>query len=556
MVKKAAGLFSVVLASSVALAACGNATAEDTSNKGTDSKSASTSSGLADEQVLNLLEASEIPSMDTAKATDQVSFIVMNNVYEGLYRLGEGDKLEEGVAASHDVSEDGKTFTFHLREDAKWSNGNPVTANDFVYAWQRALDPATASEYAYIMYDIKNAEKVNSGELGVEELGVKAVDDYTLEVQLENAVPYFAELTVFGTFMPLNQAYVESQGENFALEADTAIYNGPFVLAEWKHEEGWQYQKNDQYWDKDNVKLDEINVNIVKTTATAVNLYETGKADRTGLTAEFVDKYRSDSNFATELDPSVYFLRLNEGVEELQNVNLRKAIAMSFDKQGLADVILNNGSIPANGLLPKEFVSSPDGVDFREENGELLTYDKEQAKEYWEKAKEELGVDEITLEILTYDNDSAKQLTEFLQQEIETNLEGVKIEIKQQPFKQKLELETNGDYQISFAGWGPDYPDPMTFSDMFVTDGSHNQMSYSNAEYDQLIADAKGSLLSDLNARWDALLQSEQILMEEAAIAPVYQRGVAYVQQPYVKGIASHSFGGDYSYKWAYIESH
>lgn len=558
MGKKVAGLFSAVLVSSVALAACGNDKAEETSG----TKEGSTSTDLTEKQVLNLSDSQEIPSMDTAKATDNVSFNVMNNVFEGLYRLGENDKLEDGVATDHEVSEDGLTYTFHLRKDAKWSNGDPVTAKDFEYAWKRVLNPETAAEYAYIMYDIKNAEKVNSGELPVDELGVKAVDDYTLEVQLEKAIPYFAELTVFGTFMPQNQAYVESQGENYALEADTLIYNGPFTLSSWKHEEGWQYQKNDQYWDKDNVQLDEINVTISKEIATTVNLYETGKLDAImtpggGLSSEFVDKYSGDPNFVESLEPTLFFLRLNQTKEELKNVNLRKAISMAFDKEGMVDVILNNGSIASNGFVPSEFVTGPDGKDFREENGDLTSYDVKKAQEYWETAKSELGVKELTLELLTYDTDSAKKQAEFLQAELEKNLPGLTVEIKQQPFKQKLELETNMDYEISIGGWGPDYPDAMTFMDMFVTDGAHNQQNFSNAKYDQLIEDSKTTLLSDLDARWDALLQAEKILIEdEAVIAPLYQRGNAFLVQDYVKGVVNHSFGGDFSYKWASVESH
>ncbi|MBW3111960.1 peptide ABC transporter substrate-binding protein [Bacillus sp. MCCB 382] len=550
MKKKFSFLLVLLLALSTFLAACGG-------DKKTDSNEEGSGAGGSDEkkeQVLNLLEGSEIPSMDSTLATDSVSFKIMNNVYEGLYRLGEDDKAVLGMAAEEpQISEDGKTYTFKIR-DAKWSNGDPVTANDFVYAWQKALNPDTGAEYAYIMYDIKNAAKVNAGEVPVEELGVKATDDKTLEVQLETAVPYFKALLSFATFYPQNQKFVESQGDKFGLEADTALYNGPFTLSEWKHEQSYKLSKNDNYWEADAVKLDEVNFNVVKDTATGVNLYETNKVDVAGLSAEFVDKYKSDENFKTLAETSVFFLRLNQKNEVMKNVNARKAIDAAYDKQGMVDVLLNNGSLPAYYLVPKDFVTGPDGTEYREAVGDFGGFDAKKAADYWAKAKEELGKDSIELELLNYDSDSSKKIGEFLKEQLEQNLEGLTVKIKAQPFKQKLELESKGQYDFSFAGWGPDYPDPMTFVDMFVTDGAHNQMGYSNPEYDKLIEQAKGELLDDPEARWQAMVDAEKILFEDQAISPMYQRGSAYLERPYVKGLLRHSFGADASYKWAYIE--
>ncbi|WGG47206.1 peptide ABC transporter substrate-binding protein [Rossellomorea sp. DA94] len=550
MKKKFSFLLVLLLALSTFLAACGG----DKKTEGNEEGSGAGGSDEKKEQVLNLLEASEIPSMDSTLATDAVSFNVMNNVLEGLYRLGENDEAVLGMAAEEpQVSEDGKTYTFKIR-DAKWSNGDPVTANDFVYAWKKALNPDTGAEYAYIMYDIKNAAKVNAGDLPVDELGVKATDDKTLEVQLETPVPYFKALLSFATFYPQNQKFVEEQGDKFGLEADTVVYNGPFTLSEWKHEQSFKLSKNEDYWDAETVKLKEVNFNIVKDTATGVNLYETNKADIAGLSAEFVDKYKSDENFKTRAATSVYFLRLNQGNEVLKNVNARKAIDAAYDKQGMVDVLLNNGSIPAYYLVPKDFVTGPDGTEYREAVGDFGGFDAKKAADYWAKAKEELGKDSIELELLNYDSDSSKKIGEFLKEQLEQNLEGLTVKIKAQPFKQKLELETKGQYDFSFAGWGPDYPDPMTFVDMFVTDGAHNQMGYSNPEYDKKIEQAKGELLDDLDARWQAMVDAEKILFDDQAISPMYQKGVSYLERPYVKNVLRHSFGADNSYKWASIE--
>ena len=552
MKAKKFSLFMVmILALSTFLAACSGG-----DDKKTDGKEGSGDGGKKVEQVLNLVESSEIPSMDSVKATDAVSFNVMNNTLEGLYRLGEGDKVVPGIAEGDPtVSEDGKTFTIKLRQDAKWSNGDPVTAHDFVYAWQRAVNPDTAAEYAYMMYVIENGQEINEGKKKVEELGVKATDDYTLEVKLANAIPYFQSLLVFGTFMPQNQKFVEAQGEKFGLEADTTLYNGPFTLSEWKHEESFTLSKNDQYWDKDTVKLEKINFKIVKDTNTALNLYNTGKTDRVGLSAENVDNYKDDPAFGTEKEASVFFMRFNQKNEALKNVNIRKAIDMAYDKKAFVDTILNNGSVPAYYLVPSDFTKGPDGKDFRDANGDMNVTNKEEAKTLWEKGLKEIGKSEVTLELLNYDGDVAKKTGEFMKDQLETALPGLTVTLKQQPFKQKLELESKGDYDFSYAGWGPDYQDPMTFIDMFITDGAHNQMGYSNTEYDKLVKDANTTLLSDLPARWAALQKAEKILIEQdAAISPIYQRGLSFMMNKKVKNLYSHQFGGDYSYKWVSIE--
>lgn len=550
MKKRFSFFLVLLLALSTFLAACGGGKDNNNAQGGQGGEKPAEKK----EQVLNLLESQEIPSLDSALATDAVSFIVLNNVMEGLYRLGKDNKPVPGIAESYEVSQDGKTYTFKLRKDAKWSNGDPVTAHDFEFAWKRVLDPKTKSEYAYIMYDIKNAEEANTGKVPLDQVGVKALDDYTLKVELKNPVPYFVGLTAFGTFMPQNEKFVKAQGDKYGLEANTTLYNGPFVLSEWKHEQGWTYTKNPNYWDKDAVKLEKVNVKIVKDTATAVNLYETKQADHVGLTAEFVDKYKNDKNFHTKLDPRLYWLRMNTKKEPLNNVNARKAIAMAIDTQAMVDTLLNNGSIPAKFTVPKDFVTGPDGKDFRDVNGDLVNYNPDEAKKLWEQAKKELGKDKFTLELLNYDTDNAKKIGEYVKAQLEQNLPGLTVNIKQQPFAQKLKLESNMQYDLSFSGWGPDYQDPMTFLQLWTSTSPHNQTGWSNAEYDKLIKDAQTTLANDQQARWDAMLKAEKIVFEEMPIAPLYQNGVAYLQREYVKDFVTHTFGADYSLKWAYVE--
>ncbi|PFR85279.1 peptide ABC transporter substrate-binding protein, partial [Bacillus cereus] len=286
MKKKVPVFVASTLAMSMILGACGSY------QKDEQGASAKGDSGKANgKQVINMTETQEIPTMDPALSADAVSSRVMNNTMEGLYRLEKGDKLVPGVAKSSEKSEDGKKYTFKLREDAKWSNGDPVTAKDFVYAWQRAINPDKGAVSAYIMFDVKNAQKINKKEMAPDQLGVKAVDDYTLEVELEHPVPYFENLMIYPLFYPVNEKYATEKGDKFGLEANTTLYNGPFVLSEWKHETSFQIQKNPTYWDNKVVKLDEVNFNIVKDLATSVNLYDTKAIDRVTLRSEFVDKY-------------------------------------------------------------------------------------------------------------------------------------------------------------------------------------------------------------------------------------------------------------------------
>jgi len=559
--KKFTAVVAPVLAMSMALTAC--------SGSGGEKKSTTTSSGGGEEkkseikyaakQVLNRTENQEIPTMDVSKSTDTLGSQILGNTMEGLYRLDKDNKPIPAAAESSTKSEDGKKYTFKLRKDAKWSNGDPVTAKDFVYGWQRLLDKNTAAEYAFIAFYIKNAEAINKGEKPLTDLGAKAVDDYTLEVELEKPVPYFLNLMAFPSYYPLNEKFVKEKGDKFGLEADTTLYNGPFVMASWKHEQGWQLKKNDKYWDNKTVKLEEINYSVVKEVATKVNLYDTGSIDFTLLSGEFVDKYKSNKEeYGEYSEASTFFLRLNQkrnGQDTpLKSKKLREAIALSIDKKGLANVILNNGSKATDQLVPKGLATGPDGKDYQDTFKNGLKYDPKKGAAAWEAAKKELGKDQVTIELLSYDDGTAKKIADYFKDQIEKNLKGVTVNTKIQPFKQKLKLESAQDYEVSFAGWSPDYSDPMTFIDMFESKSPYNQMSYLNPKYDEMVAKAGNELLSDPKKRWETLGKAEKLFLEEdAGLVPLYQTGRAYVMKPNVKGIVKHNISPEYSFKWAYV---
>lgn len=546
----------ITLTSALLLSACGggNDSAGDTSTDGG-------SEGTQEEQVLNLIESAEIPTMDSTLTTDASSFNVLNNVNEGLYRQGPDNDLVLGMAAEEPtISEDGLTYTFTIREDAEWSNGDPVTANDFIFAWRRLATPETAAEYSYMIDGVVvNATAILAGEMDPSELGVSATDDKTLVVELERPVPYFESLLTLPMFLPQNEAYVTEHEGEYATNSDTLLYNGPFELTEWDGTGlSWSLVKSDSYWDAETVQLDRINVDVVKETSTALNLYDAGDVDRTTLTGEYVQTRQEDPDLLTEPTSSVFYFKFNQernGEETpLANENIRRAIAMSFDKQGFADTVLQNGSVPASGLVPEGLAVDPaSSEDFRAQNGELLTFDTDQAVDYWEAGLEELGVDSITLEILGDDTENSRRSLEFMQAQLQTNLPGLEISLRNVPFRVRLDADTNQDYDIQLAGWGADYADPINFLELFHTDNGNNKSGYSNEEYDALIESAQANV-DDLEARWQDMLEAEQILMDTAGIAPIYQRSYAILEKPYVEGIAAHLTGADYSYKWTYIE--
>jgi oligopeptide transport system substrate-binding protein len=538
------------------LAACSGGNNEDEATPDNDSDA--TGSELAENQEITVLESAEIPSMDSVLAEDTVGFTMINNVNEGLYRL---DQEQNPIPALSDgeptVSEDGTVYTFKLRE-AKWSNGDAVTANDFVYAWQRALLPDSASFYGpYIMTGvIKNADKVKAGEVDPSELGVKALSDTELEVTLEKPVPYFTALMAFPTFYPQNQKFVEEKGADFAKNAENLIFNGPFKMTSWDGVAAteWTLEKNEEYWDAENVTLTKINYNTSKDPQAAANAFEAGQADVTPKlsTPAVISQYEGDSRLVTWLEPTEFWLKFNQENEALANKNIRFALSLAFDKDALVNDILQNGSLAANYAVPAEFVKHPEtGEDFREANGDLNAFDAEKAKEYWEKGLAELGVESLELNFLGGDTETSKTVDAFLKDQLQNNLPGLTINLESVPFSVRLDREDTQNYDILHAGWGPDYPDPMTYSDLWLTGGGHNKMSYSNAKYDELVKSAQTELADKPAERFEALQEAEKVLFEDAALAGTYQRASNILVNEKLEGFTYHIFGPEYSWKFA-----
>ncbi|MBM6613449.1 peptide ABC transporter substrate-binding protein [Desemzia sp. RIT804] len=512
------------------------------------------------QNILNLTETSEIPTMDSVRQRDMVSGNVMNNVFEGLYRQAEDGEIVLGMAADEPaISEDGLTYSFKLKENAIWSNGDPVTAQDFVFAWRRLVDPETKALGTHLIEDIvQNASEILAGEIKPTELGVAALDDKTLEIQLVKPITYFSNLLTLPVFFPQNEQFVTEMGYDYATSSETLLYNGPFTLKEWDGTGlSWIYQKNEQYWDKNAVPLKTINVDVIKETYTAINLYNNGLVDQIMLTGEFIELERNHPELAYIPTSSVYYLKFNQekngSPTPLENKNIRQAIAKAIDKSGFVEDVLQNGSIEADGLVPEGFAFDPEnGIDFRKQSGHLLSYDMQEAVAHFRLGLEELGVDSISLEIIGDDTQIGRESLVYLQNNLMNALPGLELTISNKPFYARLAADEEQNYDIQLAGWGADFADPINFLGLFTTGNGNNKTGFSSEYYDSLIETAE-KVETNENERWNLLLQAEEELMKEAIIAPVYQEYKAVLQKEKVKGIISHTVGAEYTYKWADI---
>ncbi|HBT50079.1 MAG: ABC-type dipeptide/oligopeptide/nickel transport system periplasmic component [Caldanaerobacter subterraneus] len=534
-------LLSVVLVLGALLAGCSS-----------QSKTATTSQGQS-EQVLNLNLGEEPPTLDPQKATDEVSITVLNAVLEGLVRYNKDGKIEKGSGLAKDwkISDDGLTYTFYLK-DAKWSDGNPITAYDFEYAWKRALDPKTGSQYAYQLYYIKGAEEYNSGKGSADQVGIKALDDKTLQVTLKAPAPQFLGLTSFVTYLPLEKSVYEKYGDKVGSDPSTMVFSGPFIIKEWNHEQNIVLEKNPNYWDKDNVKLDKINFSMIKDNNSLVQNYDTGALDSIFIPGDYIDKYKDSPEFHTYALATVWYLQFNNKDKIFKNANIRKAFTLAVNRELFVKEVMKNGSIPAEAVVPPG-IPGYNG-DFRSEAGPGYFKDNDvaQAKEYLQKGLQELGLSKLpTIKFLTGDSDTAKKYSVALQQMWNQAL-GVQVEIQNVAFKVRLDMMDRGDYQIVLAGWGADYNDPMTFLDMWETNNGNNTAFYSNPEYDKLIEQAKVN--GDPKSRVEEMIQAEKILMEDMPIGPLWFQARAYVVKPYVKNLYFPTFGPDWEMKWTYIE--
>ncbi len=541
-------LAAVSVSAAFLLAACGSQQSSSPASK--------------DKQVLKLSATAPLDTIDISKAT---GYGQTGNVFESFYRLGKNGQPAAGLAKSGTVSKDGKTWTFKLRSNAKWSNGEKITAQDFVYSWRRTINPKTASPYAYLFSGIKNADEIIAGKKSPSSLGIKALNQETVQVKLNQPIAYFKVLMAYPLFGPQNEAFIKKTGKKYATSSKYMLYSGPFKITGWKGtNDTWSFVKNNQYWDKQAVKLSKISYQVVKTTNTGYQLYQQGKLDLTPLSSEQVKQLKKNKDFKTYPYSYVAFLAYNFQAKDatvkkaLNNKNIRLALSLSLDRKILTSKVFGDGSSVPTGFVASGLAYDPaNKEDFAKEQkvANTVDYNEKLAEKYWKTGLKELGLKKLNLTLLaSNESTNADALTQYLQSQWTKVLSGINVKVNSIPSKNAHTKASSGDFDIYVSGWGGDFSDPMTFMQILQKGISFNYGKWNNAEYNRLIKKALTTDANDVNKRWQDLVKAAQVANADQAVSPIYQQTTAYLQNSKVKGIIHNNAGTQWSYKYAYIK--
>ena len=542
---KRVGLGAVTLLSTVVLAACGN--------------SSSSSASSSDE--INWFIPTEISTLDISKVTDTYSSIAIGNSGSNLLRRDEDGELQPDLAEKVEVSDDGLTYTATLRDDLKWSDGSDLTAEDFVYSWQRIVAPATASEYAYLVSDahVLNAEEVIAGTKSVDELGVKA-DGNKLIFTLSAPSPQFMSLLSFANFMPQSKDFVEEAGDDYGTTSEKSLYSGPYTDEDWNGTNGtFTLVKNKYYWDAKDVKTKKVNIQTIKKPDTAVQMYKDGDLDYANI-SNTEATYKANKNRDDVVDvpeaTTAYMVYNQTGtVTALNNTKIRQALNLATDREGIVKAAIDTGSTVATALAPTGLETLPDGADLAEYVSPGYSYDEEAAAKLFKEGLAELGTDSVTLTI-TADSDApvAKAAVDYIKETWENTLSGLTVEEKFVTFKQRLEDTKNQNFDVALVLWGGDYPEGSTFYGLFTTNSSYNYGKFSNADYDAAYQKAITTDALDPAAAADDYKAAEKALYDNALYNPIYFRSGKGLQNPDLKGLVRSSTGLSVDFTYAYKE--
>lgn len=536
----------ITISAALVLAACGNNSSSSSSSKS---------------QTLNLSTDAPLDTIDISKSTGYGS---TGNVFESFYRLGKNGKPTAGLAKSGKVSKDGKTWTFKIR-NAKWSNGDRITAQDFVYSWRRSLNPKTASPYSYLFSGVKNANAIIAGKKKPSTAGITAPNKNTVVIKLDRPIAYFKVLMAYPLFGPQNEKVVKKYGKKFATKAQYQVYSGPFKIKGWNGtNDTWSFVKNNDYWDKKAVKLNKINYQVVKSTNTGYQMYQQGKLDMTQLSSEQVKNLKNNKAFKSYPYSLVSYLAYNfkdsnsVNRKALNNRYIRLALSLSIDRSIVTKKVLGNGSTLPKGFVANDLASDPKtGTDFakQQEVKNTVDYQPNLAKKYWQKGLKQLHQKKLTFNLLASNEDATNdQVTQYLQSQWTKELSGIKINITSVPAKTTDTRAQNGQFDIYLAGWGGDFNDPMTFMQIPLKGTSYNYGKWDNAEYNNLVNRASNQDANNVNKRWNDLVKAARIVNGEQAITPLYQQTTAFLQNKKIHGIIHNTAGTQWNYKYAYIK--
>ncbi len=496
-----------------------------------------------EEKILNVAIASEPPSIDPALGNENISGAVIRNAFERLTWLDTEGVPQPAAAESWEVSEDGMTYTFNIRQGTQWTNGEPVTAHDFEYSWKRTLNPETLSQSAALFYIIEGAEEYNTGESSVASVGVQAIDDYTLEVTLKNPAPYFLDLINGQAFSPVLQSVVEEYPDWAAEASENYVSNGPFTLTEWVHHGQITLEKNDSYWDSENVNLDQVNMLIIESQGTANRAFQAGDIDYVGnpftyVSLDSIDYYRENDQLVIADEGSVYYYTINTEDEIMSNKNIRYALALAINRQELIDNVLKGGETVATGLVPPSINGFEDKESYFPDN------DPEGAREYLQKGLEELDIEnpsdlEISLVFNTSEAHSA--VAQFIQNNWTQNL-GINVELSNHEWQVHLDTMAAGDYQVARLGWSSRYNDGTSLLNMYLTPTTGNNYTrWESQEFRDLMEAADQEL--DEEKRYDLLQEAEALFISDMPLIPIYYYSNPYVVQDYVINMEPDALG-------------
>ncbi|HBO47662.1 MULTISPECIES: peptide ABC transporter substrate-binding protein [Pediococcus] len=504
-------------------------------------------------EVVNMSTGTEITTLDSSKAIDDTSLTQIFNFNEGLYRIGNKSKILPGIAKQVTESKNGKKYIFTLRKDAKWSNGDKVTAQDFVYAWQRTVNPKTASEFAYLYSGIHNADKISAEKASVKTLGIKATGKYKLTVTLDTPIPYFKLLMGFPSFFPQNQKVVEKYGSKYGSSSKDMVYDGPFIQKGWTGSNlSWKMIKNPNYWDKTSVKLTQMNFQVIKDTTTGLNLYNSKKLDETTLSGSQVAQYKNNKNFMSRKLAQTSYIEFNQSKNTvLKNKKIRQALSLAIDRDQLTGKVLADGSVSATGFVSSGLMTDlNNGKDFAAEASvpSGVSYNLQKAKKLMAEGLKEENKKTLTLDLLNNDSDVGKKASEFLQSDWK-KLPGVKITLTNIPYKSFLTDEANKKFDLALSGWAADFSDPISFLQILTSDNAQNNGSWKNVAFDKAIEKADTTDATNPEKRFKDMIQAEKILMQDQGVAPIYQSTQAQLWNQNVKGLVHNSAGIYYDYK-------
>ena len=501
----------------------------------------------------------DIKNLDSSDADDGCSFTAMHAVIDGLMKTDKKGNVVNGVASSSEVSDDGLTHTYKIRKDAKWANGDPVTANDFVYAWHRIFQKK--GQYYYMFCDgiasivgaqemsdkIDNEEDITDADLDA--MGVKAIDDKTLEVTTTTRVSFFDELMSFPCFYPINQKFCEKQGDKYGKSADSILGNGAFTMTKWEPGSVAEFEKNDKFYAAKDVKIDKLVMKLVQEPKVAAQAFEAGETDFAIINSDLVDKYKKDESFKNISEGFLFYVQPNLENADLANLNVRKALSLAINRKDLCENVLKDGSQAAKGFVPSGLSISPEGKDFRDEAATYTSYDKKAAQAALDEGLKELGKSEITLR-LTYGTDESPMdvFATYLQNAF-SSLKGLKIEMVATTKQDRIyNKQKNGDYDLATTRWGPDYGDPTTYLTMGISTNGNNYGKYTNSELDALMDKVANE--SDANTRWQLMIDAEKIMMDDLCYIPVFEKGTATLQNKDVKGLVIRPVGVPYTFQY------